>query len=202
MMGSIRPLLIVLLAIGTAGCSYVRETQPERTATEQLLISTAADHAIEHLDVALAPGARVWLDASEFEAYDKGYVLGTLRSHLLTRGAALVPDRKTADVVVEVRSGALSIDNSSNLVGMPAFKVPVPLAGDFELPELALFKRNEQVGIAKLALFVYDAKDGRYVDAVGPAYGLSWKNRWSVLGVGWTVTNVEPETGETEETDE
>lgn len=192
MIGPVRPLFLVLLAIGTAGCSYIRETQPERTATEQLLISTAADHAIENLDVAFAPGTKVWFDASQFEAYDKGYVLGALRAHLLARGAALVPERKTADAVVEVRSGALSIDLSSNLVGMPAFQVPVPLAGAFELPELALMKRNKQVGIAKLALTVYDAKDGHYVAGVGPSYGLSWSDRWAVLGVGWTRSNVDP----------
>jgi Family of unknown function (DUF6655) len=194
MIGQIRPLFLVLLAIGTAGCSYIRETQPERTATEQLLISTAADHAIENLDVAFAPGTKVWFDASQFEAYDKGYALGALRTHLLRQGAALVPERKTADAVVEVRAGALAIDNSSNLVGLPAFQVPVPLAGTFGLPELAVLKRNEQVGIAKLALTVYDAKDGHYVDAVGPAYGLSWKNRWSVLGIGWTTSNLDPQT--------
>lgn len=192
-MGSILPVIILTLMIGAAGCSNIRESLPERTATEQLLISTAADRAIEKLDVDFAPGTRVWFDVSKFEAYDEGYVIGSLRAHLLTRGAALVPERTTADVVVEVRSGALSINESSNLVGMPAFEIPIPLAGMFELPEIALLKRHEQVGIAKLALSVYDATDGHYIDAVGPAYGLSWSDRWSVLGVGWTTSNVDPE---------
>lgn len=186
-------VLLAVLAAGATACSTVRETQPERTATEQLLISTAADKAVRKLELDFNRRRKIWFDASRFEAYDEGYALGTIRTRLLTHGARLVPKRGQAEAVVEVRSGALSINKSSDLVGLPQIGIPVPLSGTLELPEVALLKRSEQIGVAKLALTIYDAETGAFIHKAGPAYGLSWRDRWSVLGVGWTQGDVEPE---------
>ncbi|MBX6323865.1 MAG: hypothetical protein IRY94_18775 [Rhodospirillaceae bacterium] len=171
----------VLLAFALGSCTVTRESSPPRTATEQLLLSAAADRAADGLALAIPAGDRVFVDASDFEAYDGKYAIGAVKDRLLRRGARLVSSRGEADVVVAVRSGALSIDQERTLVGLPGFGVPVPLAGTLNIPEVALFKKEVEEGVAKLAATGYDARSGSLVDSVGPVFGFSHRIRWVVL---------------------
>ena len=155
--------LAALLALGA--CSTERETSPPRTATEELLVSTAADRAAEHLDVAIPKGSKVFVDASNFEGTDSKYAIAAIRDHVARCGGYLVADRKDADMALEIRTGALSIDEKSLLVGIPRFDVPIPLAGNFKFPEIALFKRAQQKGVAKFAATGIDARTGQLIHA-------------------------------------
>lgn len=177
---------MALAALLLAGCSSVRETQPEHTATEQLLLSTAADHAVAKLALDLPSGARVFLDTGNFEGYGQRYALGAIKDRLLRNGVRLVGDRMAADVVVEPRSGALSIDRRETLVGIPSFNLPVPLAGDAKTPELALYKEQRQRGIAKFAVTGYGARDGALALSTGPVVGVSHRTKQVVLFLSWT----------------
>jgi hypothetical protein len=140
-----------------SACTTVRETNPPRTASEELLISTAADRAADKLSPAIPNGTKVFVDAAYLDGTDAKYATATMRDRLLRLGAHLMVDRKSADMVVELRSGALSIDQRSFLIGIPSFPVPIPLAGTLEFPEIALYKRVERKGIAKFAATGYDA---------------------------------------------
>lgn len=191
-MNSVRlPLLCALLL--AAACSKVVETLPERTATEQLLISTALDKAVSKLQMPLPGDAKVYLDSSRFEAYDRGYAIAALRARILRDGAALAERREDAAVILEARSGALSINDREDIVGLPAFELPIPLAGVFETPQIAVFKRSEQVGVAKLGLAGYWRESGKAIFAGAPAYGLAWYDRYSVIGYGWVEGDVDLE---------
>lgn len=176
-MRAIAGMLFLLLA----GCTTVRETQPARTATEELLISTAAERAASQMVAQFAPGAKVFVDASYVEGLDTKYTTSAMRDQLARDGAHLVDDRKTADVVVELRSGAASIDESSFLIGIPSFNVPIPLTGAFTFPEIALYKKAQQIGTSKVAMTAYEQKDGTYKFTVGPDLGLSNKTQWTLL---------------------
>src|SRR5262249_28515056 len=109
--GTIAALLLALLA----GCTITRDTLPQRSATEQLMISAAADRAAAQLAVKLKPKSKVFLDASNFEGYDSKYAIGAITEQVLEHGGRLMPERKDADVVVAIRSGALSIDEANHL---------------------------------------------------------------------------------------
>lgn len=189
-----RPLAVacaLLAALG--GCSKIRESVPQRTATEQLLLSQAADKAAERLAQGIPGDQAVFIDAANFEATDGKYALATIRDSILKRGARLVDDKAKADTIVEVRSGALSIDESSALIGIPSMDVPIPLSGAVGLPEVALFKRARKQGIAKFAATGYDARTGRLVAAAGPEYGLSEKTEYVVLlFFSWSTNDVKP----------
>lgn len=174
-------LAAVLGALLLGGCSTVRDTQPPRTATEEMLISAAADRAAETLRPHFAPGAKVFIDAQYFEGTDTKYTISAIRDRLARDGAHIVDDRKTADMVVELRSGAQSIDQNSLLIGIPSLNLPIPLTGQIQTPEIALFKRARQVGVAKLAATGYDAKSGLYAVTLGPDYGFSHLTDWTVL---------------------
>src|ERR1700690_2206191 len=95
--------LAMLAALCLGGCASERDTQPARTATEQLLISTAADKAADQLKLQIPPGTKVFIDAGNFDGFDSKYAIGTLRDRLAKAGAKLVADRKDAETVVELR---------------------------------------------------------------------------------------------------
>ena len=186
-------ILLVLLAVAVTGCTAVRKTSPQRTAIEQLLISRAADRAAERLTVGLRPGTKVYLNADTFEALDEPYALGAIRSRILESGAQLVGIQSDAEVVIDARAGALSIDESETLVGIPSINVPIPLTGPLQTPEIALFKRQMERGVAKFAITAYDSKTGRLVASSGPVYGFSHRQKFVVLlFLSWTSDDILP----------
>ena len=97
------------LCLFLAGCITERGTSPLRTATEELLISTAADRAAGKLAEQIPANIRAYLDAY-IDAPDGIYATRAIRDRLLRRGIVLADDRTAADVIIEVRSGALSTD--------------------------------------------------------------------------------------------
>jgi hypothetical protein len=185
--------------IGLAGCTTERLTEPGNTATEQLLISTAVDHAVARLDPEIPPGTKVFVDDQYFGSepgdaalYAK-YAVASIRDHLLREGVRLVDDRKTADMVAELRMGGQSIDHSDLLIGLPAIPVPIPLAGTVTTPKVALFEDDRQTGIAKLAITAYD-REGALTASTGPVYGKSDKTHWTVLlFISWTTQDLLPD---------
>lgn len=182
-----------LLLLGLAGCSTSRETEPARTATEQLMISTAVDRALDRLNLKIPAGTKLWVDAAEFDGYDQKYAVGAIRDRLLREGARLVADRGQADAVVEIRAGALSTDSDDLLIGVPSMVLPLPLAGAAKTPELALVKKNHDEGVAKIGITAYDAKTGALApySPVEPIYGFSNRTRWVVLSlIGWTRSDL------------
>jgi hypothetical protein len=186
--------------LGLVGCTSERLTEPNETATEQLLVSTAVDHAVGQLDPKIPAGTKVFLDPQYVDTtpadaalYTK-YAVASVRDRLLRLGARLVDDRKDADMVAELRSGGESIDYHDFLLGIPAVPVPVPLSGSLSTPKVALVERDQQTGIAKLAVTAY-GKDGALTTSTGPSYGESTLKKWTVLlFVSWTEEDLLPDT--------
>ena len=193
-MRSMRLLVTMIALLTVCACSTTRETLPVRTATEQLLLSTAADRAAQQLRLSLVPNTKVFLEVDNFEGYDQKYALSAIKNSLLLQRLDVVPDKSAAEVILEVRSGALSIDENKKLwLGIPSFSVPLPLSNNsLTLPELALFRRDIQQGIAKFAITGYD-QAGVFRASVGPVYGTSNRIHWVVLLVGWTTNDTVPE---------
>lgn len=184
---------IGLAAILTA-CSDVRETLPARAASEQLLLSVAADRAADALGEALPPGHSIFLDSSYFDALDGKYAIASIRDSILRHGGRLTADRKTADMVVEIRSGALSIDKRNILIGIPSLTLPVPLTPQTSTPEIAFYKSITAEGVAKFAAIAYDSKEGTMLASTGPLYGLSHHSeRQMLFFLSWTSSDIKHE---------
>jgi len=181
------------VTLALCGCTTERQTDPAQTATEQLLISTAADRAAKKLALQIPKGSQVFVDATNFDAVDSKYAIAAIRAHLMEEGAKLVGDRAKADTIVEIRTGALSVDQDQLLVGIPAITLPIPLAGQFTTPEIAFFKRDRRQGLAKFTAIGYRAADGSMIASLEPDYGQSHKTQWVVLLVGWTTSDIGPE---------
>src|SRR5437660_5867557 len=94
-------IYVALLLAVALGCGTTRMTDTQRTATEQLLISNAIDQAVSQLDVRPLTGADVFLDVQPLDsAVDKGYLVSSLRQHLLANGCRLLEDRGRATLIV------------------------------------------------------------------------------------------------------
>jgi hypothetical protein len=192
----ILPVLTVPV-LGMAGCTTSVDTAPPRSASEELLISKAAEQAADALKLDIRPGTKLYVDTSYFAGTDAKdmdikYAIGTIRDRLARQGARLVDKKTDAETVVELRSGALSIEQHEMLIGIPSFSVPVPLAGPMTMPELALYKHAVRAGVAKFAASEYD-KDGALVASDDPQFGYSDKNQTVLLIViGWNDGDIAP----------
>ncbi|HLT78726.1 MAG TPA: DUF6655 family protein [Ferrovibrio sp.] len=191
---SARFALLLLFPLLLAGCSTHRESEPGRTATEQLLFSAAAERAADQLVFQLPEGSRVFVDDSYVEGTDSRYLVSTIRDRLLRRGNDIVDSKAAADVVIEPRVGAMSIDRNKVLVGTPDFGIPVPLAGPIEVPEIALFKRDTRQGVVKVGATAYNAKTGLMIQSLDPVYGFAHKKDWVLLlFLSWDTDDLVPE---------
>jgi len=179
-----------LLAL-SAGCHSVKITEPKRTVTEQLLLSSAADRAVAELDLTALRGKTVYVEERYFKSYDKRYALGAIRQHLSESGARLTTDEEKADVVVEARSAGLGLDSRESLVGIPSIGVPIPLAGAVQTPEIALYKSQKGDSTAKFALFAYERGSGEHVHSSGARSGKAHFYHYKLLGFfGWRKTDI------------
>lgn len=175
--------LAAAILIVLTGCSQTGLTKPPRSASEQLLISTATDRALQQASFAYLSGKKVFVEKAFLEnQYDKEYVLGAIRDYISQSGGRLVAKVEDSEIVVEPRSGALSIDASSSLIGIPESSAPLPLAGSVQIPEMALFKSEKQFSIAKLAILAYDQTSREHILSTGPLIGRANIKYYKFLG--------------------
>lgn len=153
-----------------------------------MLISTAVDRAINHINFRPLAGKTVYFDATYLDGIvDRNYIISSLRQHMLAQGCVLKVDRDQADYVVEARAGAVGTDHHDVLIGVPAISVPtggmvpgVPSA----IPEIPFAKTTDQKGVAKLAAFAYNQRTGQAVWQSGVVPVVSnAKDTW-FLGTG------------------
>ncbi|HEX7448477.1 MAG TPA: DUF6655 family protein, partial [Pirellulales bacterium] len=157
----------VMLCLSAAGCGTTKWSDTPRTATEQLLISTAVDRAINNIDFKPLAGKTVYFDATYLSGVvDMNYVVSSLRQRMLSQGCILKINKDEADYVVEARAGAVGTNQHNVLIGIPAISVPtagmmpgVPSA----IPEIPFAKTTDQKGVAKIAAFAYNQHTGQAV---------------------------------------
>jgi len=183
--GGLRTLACVAIVMPLAvGCGVTRTSDSKRTATEQLMTSSAIERAVAQVDCRPLAGRRVFLDASFMDDVGDGkYLVSTLRHQLLASGCLLADKAENADVIVEARAGAIGTDRSDLVLGMPGTTVSIK-GNEFTMPDVAIAKRSEQRGVAKLSLHAYDRQSGRAVWQSGMENMASHvRDRW-LFGAG------------------
>lgn len=188
------PLVWVVCAgalLMNSGCVQTKTSEPKRTAVEQLLLSRAADLAFANVDLTALKTRRVYFQEKYFESEDKAYVLGTIRNEISKAGGLLVDKPEDSQIIIEARSGALSIDSANSLIGIPEMPVPIPLAGNFVTPEVPFYKAEKQYSTAKIALFAYDTETRDHIASSGSLVGQSHNHFYRILGfIRWTSTDL------------
>jgi hypothetical protein len=189
----LRGAVLALAGLATA-CASTSESNPGRTATEQLLIARAADRAVEGLTLPVPRGKSVFVDDAYFRSENAPYAVSAVRQALSEAGYALAEKRETAEVVFEMRAGALSLEQMRRVVGLPPLAVPINETFNVvSLPELSLYSRRDRVGVAEFTGFVYDARTGAPLGAVAPMIGqFRIRSHKVLMVIAWGQQSVDP----------
>jgi len=191
-----------LAICAVAGCGATKSY----TATDQLLMSDAVDSTVSKIDFRPLSLQKVFLDTTYTSAAGKpipgvpsqsnlvtsDYVISAVRQQMVAAGCLLTEKREDADVVCEVRCGALGTDGHSVVYGIPASNafggvgslIPGAPAAIPAIPEIAFAKRELKSAATKVAVFAYDRDTREPIWQSGIAQaGSSARDTW-FMGVG------------------
>lgn len=195
--------LLLLLGSLCGGCATIRITDPTHTATEQFLMTVAAQRAIAQLSLDGLRDRLVYVDSTLSYVQSQPspqdlFLVAELRARLLREGVRLTTNRTNSDVVVEIRTGALGIDRLEYLFGLPATTVLGTFGGNqsqvpINTPELAILKSTKQRGFASVAIIAYRANTGELIAQSGPFIGRTVRDDYWIFGLGpRTIGNIPP----------
>jgi hypothetical protein len=190
--GLCRSLLFAFSVV--AGCGATKSY----VATEQLLLSDAIDATVDQIDFTALAGRRVFLDTTYVMPIrstagqglvNTEYIVSSVREQMLLAGCYLSPDKEKAEVIAELRVGAMGTDGHTMTVGVPATNQmsSVQVGGNSlvpALPELSFAKRDTMSGGAKVAVFAYLRETREAVWQSGVAQATSDASDTWVMGVG------------------
>jgi hypothetical protein len=197
-------LSLPVLAL-TGGCATIRTTDPPHTATEQFLLSGAAQSAVDQVSADTLRDRIVYIDTTYLTtawqtAPELSYLIGQFRAKLLEGGARLADKREAAQIVIELRSGGVGIDRLEFLLGIPSFGLSgiagataAAQASAVITPELAILKSTRQYSFASVAFVAYWADTGELLTSSGPFVGKRYREDWWIFGTGpRTVGDIPP----------
>ena len=109
-------------------CSELRETEPGRTAAEQLLFLTAIERVFDKLVIQIPSGSEVCVDPGYVRDTDSPYLVATPHDQVLRQGGKLVTTRDQADLLLfDVHDNDLmSAPHNDDWVGECSFEETVP----------------------------------------------------------------------------
>jgi hypothetical protein len=187
------------------GCATIRVTDPPRTADEEFLLTQAATQSVGKLSLDALRGRAVWV-VSEYAfsttqpfdqsfltnqvrspTFENAYLIGELRARLLQVGARLAPSREQSDVVLELRTGALSINRVDFLLGVPALALGGATNATLQnlavsTPDLAIYKSTRQDGFSSVAAVAYWRNTGEVLVNSGPFVGHTHRYDYFIFG--------------------
>jgi hypothetical protein len=183
-------------------------TTKSYTATEQLLMSDAVDSAVSKIDFRPLAGNRIYLDTSYLASarsvpgmpnpmlgpqnlISADYVVSSIRQQMIAAGCFIEDKKEDAELVAEVRIGALGTDGHSVTYGIPANNA-LNSASSFvngvspfpTIPEISIAKRELKSGAAKVAVFAFRRDTHEAVWQSGIEQSNSNARDTWVLGVG------------------
>ncbi len=183
-------ILVLILAVGCG-------TTKTRLATEQLLVSDAVDQAVADIDFSVMAGQNVFFDAQYINNIkgigfvNSEYIISSLRQQMVAADCRLQEAEEDADFVVEARVGTLGTNGHEIVYGVPANNAIsaaaqiVPNTPSIPaIPELALAKRDNHLGAAKIAVFAYERESRRPVWQSGTSKAKSTAQDFWIFGAG------------------
>ena len=183
-------LVVCAAMVSLTGCTSTNSSNTARTATEQMLVSNAVDQSLSKVDFQAFGGRKVFVEEKYLDCTDKNYVVSSVRHRVLMQGGQIASKPGEADLILEVRSGAVGTNSSNSFLGIPQIQIP----GMFATPEIKLINRVNQSGTAKIGLVAYDAKTHQVLGDGGMSLAKSADNNWYVFGIGpWQNGSVKSE---------
>ncbi len=180
--------MTLLVGLATGCINKQRMTEPVRSVGEQLLLTTAIDRALSELDmeaIGRLEGVKVHISTYYLNTLDQEYLVGSLRDLFFANGVLVVDDPKEAQIIVEARSGANSLDSAKVTAGIAEDQaLPNPVTGaPISLPEMAFFKKENNISVTKVALVAYKTDTREHVFSSGTLLGGAYDRHYQVLGL-------------------
>jgi hypothetical protein len=152
-------LALPLIVATLSGCVSSRKTTTARTAVERQLIAQSSLKAIDQFPVLEnVAGKRYFLDTDSLDLPDQQYTEAMTRLYLLRQGMLESHDADESDVRVRMTAASGGIDDFQLLVGIPEFNFSF-VGASLNTPEISLFKKDWQLGRARLGGHALDTDD-------------------------------------------
>jgi len=175
------------LALATAplvGCGTTKFSDTGRTATEQLLISSAMEDVVDEYDYSRLAGLKVHIKIAN-STTDSDYLKSLIRQQLAANGAFVRDALDEADYVLEVAPGAVGTNRYELMYGIPETSIPaIGTLAATSIPEFALIKRTDQKAQVKLNMWAYNKTTGAIIWQSGlKTKSSNIRDRW-IFGAG------------------
>ncbi len=183
--------LSTIFIVVLTGCSTTQKsTQSPRTVIEQLLISEAAIRSLPRHPESLLPiprGSNVVLTTSGLTT-DQTLLQQILTGWMGQQGYLVQKDEKNAAYRIDVIIGALGTELNGAFIGMPPIQsVLIP----FSLPELSLYKSQNQTGYIKFHMNIFEIPAGKFVGSTSDFRADSYYNNYTVFfAISFTSTDL------------
>lgn len=200
---------LVCLILWLGGCSLEQElSRTPRTAVEQVLLTQALAHALKNLTLQLPGGVNVEVDATGLEsdrsrlrmtnsdlgslnspARDILYIRDLVAAELGRRGYLVRARDTESPYLVRVMAESFGTMQGLTFFGMPPVQ---SLLIPFALPELTLYKQQNQSGYARLHLDMYDNRTGEFLGSSATLVGRTFYNQYTLLFfLTWNRTDID-----------
>ncbi len=174
---------VLCLSVALAGllsaCSVTHKiTNSARTATEQLLITEAVMRSLpkqRDLPFPIPRGAAVKLDITGLTP-DKDIVKGIVAGWLGLHGYIIQDENVSHRINIVVNS--IGTELATTFFGIPPIEASIfPIA----LPELALYKAENQTGYARFHFDIFELPSGQFLASSSPFVAGTFYNAYTVL---------------------
>lgn len=171
-------LSVALVWLLSACSSTQKITNSARTATEQLLITEAVMRSLPKQPDSPLPipkSAIIKLDLTGISA-DKDIVQGIILRWLGQYGYTVQDEKATYRINIIVE--ALGTELGTTFFGIPPIQASlIPIS----LPELSLYKADNQTGYARFHLDIFELPSGRFIASSSSFLADTFYNAYTVL---------------------
>lgn len=171
-------LSVALVWLLSACSSTQKITNSARTATEQLLITEAVMRSLPKQPDSPLPipkSAIIKLDLTGISA-DKDIVRGIILRWLGQYGYTVQDEKATYRINIIVE--ALGTELGTTFFGIPPIQASlIPIS----LPELSLYKADNQTGYARFHLDIFELPSGRFIASSSSFLADTFYNAYTVL---------------------
>ncbi|HVE21850.1 MAG TPA: hypothetical protein VNC39_07735 [Acidocella sp.] len=158
-----RVVLLLILLLSDACSSGIVTLPPKETATQELIMSSAARKAVESLSPFAASSA--YVDGSDFTG--SKFEIAIFKAWLLQHGVGLAA-QKNAAVTIVPYTAVDSYNFKSLLLGVPRLK----LSAFLSTPEIALYGKTTEIAINQISFYAVDNKTGNAIAVETSKFGL------------------------------
>lgn len=176
---------LALASTALLGCGTTKFSDTGRTATEQLLISSAMEDVVDEYDYSRLAGLKIHIKIAN-STTDSDYLKSLVRQQLAANGAFVRDAIDDADYVLEVAPGAVGTNRYELMYGIPETSIPAigTVTSATSIPEFALIKRTDQKAQVKLNMWAYNKTTGAIIWQSGvQTKSSNIRDRW-IFGAG------------------